>query len=409
VLWILACVATALLCYEIPTLVTAVLRPLWNNPNALQTDFHYYYEAAQRFSADAGRLYLPTDDVIAGFAYPPPAILPFVVLTRLPLGAAFLVMTVASYAALVIAARLWCSYLRRQGVTIAVSTEFAVTLIAVALAPSYMNVMIGQVNAFVLVSAIGFVSFAPLLPAVGATFLALGIWLKIYPIVLAGIGSWDPRNWRALGWTIAIGLAIAISLLPLVPPSAYQSFLTEVLPARIDKTAIHITNQSLGAFLERFHYPSLQFLNWTGEQAVTVSALVRIGNSLFAVGAVLLFWTRARDGDDVAKATSAASMIALIAMIAPLGWGHTYVMVVPLVIVKLIDMRDASPLRALAIAVCLAALFVPAGRRFAFIELGPDWFQNLVYSRYLLATIVLAVIPTMRVGQTTESITVASA
>ena len=48
-LWILASVALALLCYEIPTLVTAVLLPLWNNSNALQTDFHYYYEAAARF------------------------------------------------------------------------------------------------------------------------------------------------------------------------------------------------------------------------------------------------------------------------------------------------------------------------------------------------------------------------
>jgi alpha-1,2-mannosyltransferase len=408
VLWILACVAIALLCYEIPTLVTAVLQPLWSNPNALQTDFHYYYEAAQRFSADAGRLYLPTDDVIAGFAYPPPAILPFVALSKLSLGAAFLLMTIASYAALIAAARLWCSYLRRQGMAIAPLTEHAVTLIAVALAPSYMNVMIGQVNAFVLLSAIAFVAFASRVPLVAAFCLASGIWLKVYPIVLVAIGGWDRRTWRAFGWAIVAALALAVVLLPILPLSAYQSFFSEVLPARIDKTAIHITNQSLGAFLERFRYPPNQFLNWTGEQAVTVSAMVRIANSLFAVGAVMLFWMRAR-GNDVAKATSAASVVALIAVIAPLGWGHTYVMVVPLVIVKLIDMRDAPPLRAIAIGLCIAALFVPAGRRLSIIEQGPDWFQNLAYSRYLLATMVLAAIPAMRAGRTTESTTVASA
>ena len=48
-------------------------------------------------------LYLPTDDVIAGFAYPPPAIVPFMWLQRLPLGAALLLFTIASYAALLVA------------------------------------------------------------------------------------------------------------------------------------------------------------------------------------------------------------------------------------------------------------------------------------------------------------------
>ena len=54
-----------------------------------------------------------------------------------------------------------------------------------------------------------------------------------------------------------------------MPADAYRAFFTDVLPARIDKTAIHITNQSLVAFLERFRYPPEQFLNWTGQQAVT--------------------------------------------------------------------------------------------------------------------------------------------
>ena len=116
-LWILACVAIALLCYEIPTLVTAVLLPLWNNPNALQTDFHYYYEAAQRFSADDTMLYLPTDDVIAGFAYPPPAIVPFSGCQRLPLGAALLLFTLASYAALLVAVRAVVRVSRQAGLS----------------------------------------------------------------------------------------------------------------------------------------------------------------------------------------------------------------------------------------------------------------------------------------------------
>ena len=43
-------VSVVLLVYELTTLIGSVLRPLIANPQALQTDFHYYYEAAQRFS-----------------------------------------------------------------------------------------------------------------------------------------------------------------------------------------------------------------------------------------------------------------------------------------------------------------------------------------------------------------------
>ena len=98
---------------------------------------------------------------------------------------------------------------------------------------------------------------------------------------------------------------------------------------------------------------------------------------------------------------NAASLIALIAVIAPLGWGHTYVMVLPLVVYQLIAMTKASLNTAIAIFLCMLALMVPAGRHLP-IEWGPDWLENVVYSRYLIATIVLMLISTT-VGQSTES------
>src|SRR3569832_57732 len=98
-LWILAGLSACLLIYEARTLIGSVLLPLLRDRNAIQTVFHYYYEAAERFSADRSQLYRMSDDVIAGFAYPPPAIVPFMMLTRMPLGAALLVLTLASYAA----------------------------------------------------------------------------------------------------------------------------------------------------------------------------------------------------------------------------------------------------------------------------------------------------------------------
>ena len=107
-----------------------------------------------------------------------------------------------------------------------------------------------------------------------------------------------------------------------------------MLPARIDKTAIHITNQSLVAFLERFRYPSELFLNWTGEQAVTVSP-AGPGDQLVFAGAVAIVLLASDPARVVRACLERRDSIALVAVIAPLGWGHTYVMVLPLVILQL--------------------------------------------------------------------------
>ena len=407
-LWILAAVSMVLLIYELTTLIGSVLRPLIANPLALQTDFHYYYDAAVRFSEQPARLYLRSDDVIAGFAYPPPAILPFLWLSGWPLGTALLAFTIASYLVLFVALQQWIGCLRRHGFSVDRRTAIALVLIAFALGPTYMNAIFGQVNAFVLACAVAFVSLAPTATLEAALVLAIGTWLKVYPILLAAIGLWDRRTWRALGLSIVAAIAIAIVVMAIVPPPAFRSFFVDVLPSRIDKTAIHISNQSLVAFVERFRYPSQQFLNWTGEQAVTVTAAVRLLNLIAAGAVILALWRRARDGSR-ALVLNAAILMALIAVVAPLGWGHTYMMVLPLVILQLIAMRDARPIAAIAIFCCVAALMVPAGRRLAFVEGSPDWLLNLIYSRYLLATLVLAAIPSTSIGRTTESPIVTSA
>ena len=388
-LWILASVAIALLCYEIPTLVTAVLVPLLGNPNALQTDFHYYYDAARRFSADSSQLYLASDDAIAGFAYPPPAIVPFVWLSRLPLGAALAIMVAASYATLIAAATLWWSYLRRHGLTADRRTRIAILVVILALGPTYMNAIFGQVNAFVLASAVAFVALFDIAPIVAGAVLALGAWLKLYPALLIFVGAWDRRAWRAIGYAIAAAAVIAAVSLLWVPIDAYQTFVSVVLPARGGKTAIHVSNQSLVAFLERFRYDPYLFLNWTGQQAVTVSREFAAINLALLGVTVGILRHQARLPHRAPHA--AATLMALVAVVAPLGWGHTYVMVLPLVMLQLIAMTRANAVVAASIFVCVVALMIPAGRHLP-IDFAPGWMQNLVYSRYLIATTALILI-----------------
>ena len=85
--------------------------------------------------------------------------------------------------------------------------------------------------------------------------------------------------------------------------------------------------------------------------------------------------------------------MALAAVIAPLGWGHTFVLVLPLVILHLVSLRDARAMHVVIVGCCVAAMMIPAGRRFWFIEQMPAWAQNVAYSRYLLATLVLLALP----------------
>jgi alpha-1,2-mannosyltransferase len=384
----LAGVSIALLIYEGWTLATSVLLPLLGNPNILQTDFHYYYDAALRFRADSSRLYQLSDDVIAGFTYPPPAILPFVLLSYLPLGAAFAVLTAASYAAVLASIVMWLRYLRQRRVTVDRSDAIAATLVALALGPTYSNAIFGQVNAWVLVCAVAFITIGPLRPAVGGALLAAGTLLKIYPGLLTAVGLWDRRAWRPIAYSAIASIAIVVLVLPIVPPGAYQTFVNDVLPARVDKTAVHISNQSLIAFIERLFLPPERFLEWTGEQAVTASAPVRAFNLAFGLAIIALLSHRARRGDAL---HAVAGLIALAAVIAPLGWGHTYVLSLPLVILHLIAMRHGSPIYVTTVCVCVAAMMIPAGRRFAFVEVLPAIVQNIVYSRYLLATVTLLV------------------
>lgn len=389
VLWILAGVSVALLIYEGWTLATSVLVPLAGNPNILQTDFHYYYDAAVRFRADPSRLYQLTDDVIAGFTYPPPAIIPFVLLSFVPLGTAMAILTVSSYAALMVCIVLWFRYLRERGVTVTNSNAIAAAIVAVALGPTYSNAIFGQVNAWVLACAVVFITIGPLRPALGGVALAAGTLLKIYPVLMVAVGLWNRSAWRRIVYGALAAVLLIVIALPVVPFSTYQVFLGDVMPARFDKTAVHISNQSLIAFIERFFISPDRFLNWTGEQAIAVSGAVRAFNWLFGIVVIALLWRRATRGARLEAVDSAAGLIALAAVIAPLGWGHTYMLALPLVMLHLVTMSRAPALHALVISACVAAMMIPAARRFGGIDGLPAPLQNVIYSRYLLATLIL--------------------
>ena len=76
---------------------------------------------------------------------------------------------------------------------------------------------------------------------------------------------------------------------------------------------------------------------------------------------------------------------------------------------RLITMKDESALIAALIAISVCALMIPAGKHLP-IDAAPDWIENILYSRYLIATFVLISISSKRwVGHQTKSTIIASA
>jgi peptidoglycan/LPS O-acetylase OafA/YrhL len=69
------------------------------------------------------------------------------------------------------------------------------------------------------------------------------------------------------------------------------------------------------------------------------------------------------------------------------------VLVLPLVITQLMSSRQFAVVPGIVVAACVLMLMIPASRRFAFVEQWPAWMQNLAYSRYLFATVILTALP----------------
>jgi alpha-1,2-mannosyltransferase len=110
---------------------------------------------------------------------------------------------------------------------------------------------------------------------------------------------------------------------------------------------------------------------------VMVSAAVRAGVMALGLGGLALAWRAAR----VEMLRGVALALAVICLIAPLGWGHTYVYALPL---QLLLARRWP----VVVGMCWATMLVSANHRFGFIE-GVPVLWDAVYGRYALAVLLL--------------------
>lgn len=360
------------------------------------SDFILYYDAVFRFIQRQDSLYLEISrDSLWGYLYPPPSILLFFPFSYLGLGMAYLLFVICAYCALLVSLYVWFQYCEEKGMKATYLERAALILVGMAAGPMYHNAVHGQVNSIVLLTCISYIFLLHRgRPAWAGLCLAIGIWIKLYPIMLCILGLNSRAGIKSIVWTLSFGLAAVVILLPWLPIDLYVVYFADLLPRMSGRTIVNIINQSLTAFLMRFVISFEQALSWV-QPALVVHAWIRWVNILFLAGSCfgigLLVWTKKHD-----KQIAAAScLLAAIPIFSPLGWGHAYVYALPVILTGF--HRYASKGREHwfskgVVLAALLALMIPVYHRFLLAQALPSVLQNLLYSRYLLATLMCSVL-----------------
>lgn len=356
------------------------------------SDFRIFHQAARRFSQTPLALY-PAEAhlTLQGFLYPPPSILLFLPFSSLDVANGYALFVVLIYVCAAGALMMWLRAVDQAGLAPASLTradQVALLVLGLAAGPVLAVAVAGQVDSLVLCLCVAHVVLlrSGRSGAAGAV-LAVGFWIKLYPALLLAYALLTPgRNRIAFGFAVAV-LAVPVLALPVVPAGLYQAYFLELLPALSGRTIVNIYNQSAAAFLTRLDLPISEALRSYDAYPVRPADKLGILAAALAGIALLVRLARRPGGLDLVVA---ASLIAMIGPVAPLGWGHTYVYVLPLLVVALaLALKQGGAVLPGAIAVLFATICIPAYRRLPFLIDAPPLVQNLVYSRYLLATLTL--------------------
>ena len=189
---------------------------------------------------------------------------------------------------------------------------------------------------------------------IGGAMLAFACWIKIYPALLV-IAMLNVKSQRAMAlFSIAGGVLFPVMALFLVPLVLYDHYFLQLLPVMGGKTISDLSNQSVTGTAIRLSLPVDQ---WLTSVMVEVPGWVRLLN-VGILGAVLAMFnfTRISKSPDTLLITLLA--LAFIPLIAPLGWGHSFLFVVPLVAYCVVY-SERFEVRAIAVLAWLF-LLIPA-------------------------------------------------
>jgi uncharacterized membrane protein len=359
---------------------------------AAGTDFSIYYRAALDFREDPSLLYKAEAPGFDQYLYPPPSILLFSGFSLMPIQTAYMVFIGLMYVCLVASLLLARSLCRDAGLGWTRWEFVAFAFLALASAPVYHNISLGQVNSLVL-----FLSLLYLFllnrqkPVAAGIVLAIAIWIKLYPALLL-LAAFDRKNRKAVLSCAAAGILIPALLLPFVPFSLYEGFAGKFL--QITKyTSGHIINQSFTAFLYRFGMSPERIFLWPNIFETT--GWIKMLNLALLALLLLLTWVRRRPGTSENRLLLGAVLLSASAVFSNLGWGHTYLLSLPLLMAGFPLLRQSirsSVLYYLFVLLISALYLIPVHNHPSLLDRLPFFVQNIYYSRLLWLTLFLVII-----------------
>lgn len=379
-------------------------RALTNAPEEAGIDYSIYYRAAQAYTDDPAALYKGIGPGFDQYLYPPPSIVIFLVMNLLPIGASYMLFCVLMYLCLAGSLMLWKKLTQQAGVALSPAEHIAFALFAVATAPAYHNMTLGQANCLVLLLSLGFLVLMRTRPFIAGALLALAIWIKVYPVFLLLLALLSKEGRKSIVGCAAAGILVPVILLPVVSVNRYFDFLAKL--GEVSKYASsHIINESISAFGLRLTVPSERW--YTFPNMYVIPGWLKLLNltALGSIAAISAYLAWKRNKPTETQFVLGAILLSLSAVCSPLGWGHTYVYALPLIGVtwKVWQPRlQGSVVGYVIILLIGIVLLIPVYSRFSFLQSLPDVVKNLYYSRLLFITLGCIVLTWLGLHQRTN-------
>ena len=120
----------------------------------------------------------------------------------------------------------------------------------------YASFSLGQVDAgLLLLFSIAFWAYCRDKQAITGSAIAIAAAIKLVPALLLLYFLWK-RQYRAVAWGAAVGLALFLLSFAFVGPRIYETYFTDTLPA-LAKGSTHYSNASIGAAIARSQTPEV--------------------------------------------------------------------------------------------------------------------------------------------------------
>jgi hypothetical protein len=379
------------------------------------TDFSIYYRAAVQFKAHPSALYQPGIIGFDQYLYPPPCILLYLGFLPFSEHTAYFTYSTLMYICLAAALLICQTFCKQAGYPITRTERIGLLIFAFASAPMYHNASLGQTDCLVLLFSVLYLYFLRSRPAIAGLLLAAAIWIKIYPVLLLLPAVLYKEGRKSLIFCVLAAILIPVAVLPWIPGSLYPDFLHKLISVS-GFTSAHIINQSFIAFCVRTQIPFNEAFQWPNIYSIPI--WIKILNYVLMASLICLIMLRAwpkRGNSGKWKNKSGQvdernrlfmtglSMLSLTAIFSPLGWGHTFVFCLPLLMIALqkslspkkesendLTIRPSRPysgvlqiLRYGSILLAAILLLIPIYHHPGLIDHWPALIRNIFYSRLL--------------------------